>query len=145
MCKDEQEVKEFCERHNLTEGQFCGRELIKGDLCLEGETRIPEGFNPVVKGSLVLKSVLSVPKTFKPVVGKDLLLPGVTSIHEDFSPVVMRRLDLSGVDTFPKGFRPAVCELYVDCIAAVPVDLHSITERSLGLTGLTSIENVRNL
>ena len=48
-------IKQFCERYDLTEDQFYGREEYSGSLCLESLTSIPEGFNPTVGGFLYLK------------------------------------------------------------------------------------------
>ena len=45
-------VRKFCEKNNITEDQFYGREAIKGTLFLDKLTSIPEGFNPTVDGSL---------------------------------------------------------------------------------------------
>ena len=50
------EVKEFCERFNLTENQFFGIDEISGDLYLSNNnlTSLPDGFNPTVGGGLSL-------------------------------------------------------------------------------------------
>ena len=47
--------KEFCKKHNLTEKQFLGEEKIGCYLDLRGLTSIPTGFNPTVGGYLDLR------------------------------------------------------------------------------------------
>ena len=50
--------EQFKKQYNLTEDQFVGKELIKGNLYLDSVTTLPEGFNPTVGGSLYLPSHL---------------------------------------------------------------------------------------
>ena len=47
-------VKQFCEKYNLTEGQYYGSEKVGGGLYLSSLTSIPTGFNPTVGGYLDL-------------------------------------------------------------------------------------------
>ena len=54
----EQDQKDFCERHKITEAQFFGNEKMLGDLYLRSLTSIPKGFNPTVGGDLDLRSGL---------------------------------------------------------------------------------------
>ncbi len=82
------EVKEFCEKHGITEDQFTGKEKISGSLDLRSLTSIPEGFNPTVGGSLDLRSLTSIPEGFNPTVGDYLDLSSLTSIPEGFNPTV---------------------------------------------------------
>jgi len=49
----EQEQKDFCTKHNLTEDQFFGKEKFLGHLYLSSLTSIPKGFNPTVGGDLL--------------------------------------------------------------------------------------------
>ena len=91
------EIRAFCEKHNLTEAQFYGREKIEGSLGLNGLTSIPEGFNPTVGGSLGLNGLTSIPEGFNPTVGGDLGLNGLTSIPEGFNPTVGGYLWLNGL------------------------------------------------
>ena len=67
-------IKGFCERYNITEAQFTGKENIGGGLDLRSLTSIPEGFNPTVGGYLDLRSLTSIPEGFNPTVGGDLYL-----------------------------------------------------------------------
>ena len=75
------EIKDFCKRYGLTEGQFYGSEKYNGSLYLRGLTSIPDTFNPTVGGSLYLRGLTSIPDTFNPTVGGDLYLSGLTSNH----------------------------------------------------------------
>jgi hypothetical protein len=59
-------IKNFCEKNNLTEKQFYGKETVGGSLDLEGLTSIPEGFNPTVGGSLDLNGLTSNKKNISP-------------------------------------------------------------------------------
>ena len=52
------EIKDFCERHGLTQDQFFGKEKFSGALYLSSLTSIPKGFNPTVGGGLDLRSGL---------------------------------------------------------------------------------------
>lgn len=52
-------IKEFCNKINITENQFYGKATVGGSLGLDGLTSIPEGFNPTVGGSLGLKNGFS--------------------------------------------------------------------------------------
>lgn len=54
-----QEIKEFCKKHNLTEDQFYGRDVVGEGLDLSGLTSIPQGFNPTVGGYLDLRNLTS--------------------------------------------------------------------------------------
>src|ERR1035437_8068122 len=53
-----QEQKDFCERNNISQDQFFGKEKIIGCLDLSSLTSIPKGFNPTVGGYLDLRSGL---------------------------------------------------------------------------------------
>ena len=101
-------ITEFCKNHNLTEGQFNGKEKIGGYLDLSGLTSIPEGFNPTVGGDLGLRGLTSIPEGFNPTVGGGLYLRGLTSIPEGFNPTVGGDLYLSGLTSVPEGFNPTV-------------------------------------
>lgn len=82
--------KAFCETHDLTEGQFCGREPVGGNLYLESVTEIPEGFNPTVAGSLYLGRGLTAPTRRPPAI---LTWQGGKYVSADgtFTEVVKRR------------------------------------------------------
>ena len=82
--------EQFKKQYNLTEDQFVGKELIKGNLYLYSVKTLPEGFNPTVGGNLDLDSV--------------------TTLPEGFNPTVRESLDLRSVTTLPKGFNPTVGE-----------------------------------
>jgi len=81
-------IKEFCEKHNITEDQFYGRATVGGYLYLRSVTSLPDGFNPTVGGYLDLGSVTSLPDGFNPTVGGDLYLGSVTSLPDGFNPTV---------------------------------------------------------
>ena len=68
-------MKDFCKEHNITENQFKGIDKIEGSLNLGSLTSIPDTFNPTVGGSLNLYSLTSIPDTFNPTVGGCLYLP----------------------------------------------------------------------
>ena len=89
-------ITKFCKNHNLTEGQFNGKEKIGGYLDLRGLTSIPDGFNPTVGGYLYLSGLTSIPDGFNPTVGGGLYLSGLTSIPDGFNPTVGGGLYLSG-------------------------------------------------
>ena len=108
MTKIKNQIKSFCEKHNITEAQFFGKENIEGYLYLRSVTSIPEGFNPTVGGSLDLGSVTSIPEGFNPTVGGYLDLRSVTSIPEGFNPTVGGDLDLRSVTSIPEGLNPTV-------------------------------------
>ena len=63
--------KEFCNKNNISEAQFFGKEKIGGYLYLGSLTSIPEGFNPTVGGYLYLGRLTSIPEGFNPTVGGD--------------------------------------------------------------------------
>jgi hypothetical protein len=106
--KKTQIIKDFCERHNITEDQFYGKEKIGGYLDLGSLTSIPEGFNPTVGGYLDLRSLTSIPEGFNPTVGGYLYLGSLTSIPEGFNPTVGGDLDLRSLTSIPEGFNPTV-------------------------------------
>ena len=91
-------IKKFCKKHNITEKQFFGKEIIIDSLDLRGLTSIPEGFNPTVGGSLDLNCLTSIPEGFNPTMGGSLGLDGLTSIPEGFNPTVGYSLNLSGLE-----------------------------------------------
>ena len=111
-----QSIKDFCERFNITEEQFYGREEIKGNLFLYNNrlTSLPEGFNPTVGGSLYLNNnqLTSLPDGFNPTVGGSLFLNGnrLTSLPDGFNPTVGGGLFLNGnrLTSLPDGFNPTV-------------------------------------
>ncbi len=88
LMKNNNEIAEFCAKHNLTEDRFLGKEKIGGNLYLGSLTSIPEGFNPTVGGYLDLGSLTSIPEGFNPTVGGNLYLRSLTSIPEGFNPTV---------------------------------------------------------
>ena len=74
MKKSNTKITEFCNRNNITEDQFYGKDTVGGSLYLRSLTSIPEGFNPTVGGSLYLRSLTSIPEGFNPTVGGSLYL-----------------------------------------------------------------------
>jgi len=99
------DVKDFCDRYNLTENQFYGIDKIEGYLDLYSVTKLPEGFNPTVGSYLYLYSVTKLPKGFNPTVGGYLNLRSVTKLPKGFNPTVGGSLYLSSVTKLPEGFR----------------------------------------
>jgi hypothetical protein len=87
-------VKEFCNRYEMTENQFYGKEEFGGGLDLRSLTSIPPGFNPTVGGYLGLGSLISIPPGFNPTVGGYLDLRSLKSIPEGFALTVGGSLDL---------------------------------------------------
>lgn len=77
--KNQKEITEFCEKHNITQAQFRGEEGINSSLYLSGLTSIPDGFNPTVGGCLDLNGLTSIPTGFHPIVGGNLWLAGINS------------------------------------------------------------------
>lgn len=57
--QNEIEIRNFCERHEITLDQFTGKERIEGYLDLRSVTSLPEGFNPTVGDYLNLRSGLT--------------------------------------------------------------------------------------
>ena len=109
-----EEQEKFCERYDLSEDQFFGKEKIKGDLDLRSLVSIPSGFNPTVGGYLDLRSLVSIPSGFNPTVGGGLWLPSLESIPSGFNPTVGGDLDLSSLESIPSGFNPTVGgDLYI--------------------------------
>jgi hypothetical protein len=102
------QVQAFCERHEITEDQFYGRQEISGYLYLGSVTSLPDGFNPTVGGDLYLGSVTSLPDGFNPTVGGSLDLGSVTQIPDGFNPTVGGSLYLGSVTQIPDGFNPTV-------------------------------------
>ena len=77
-------MKEFCDKWNISEDEFYGREDISGDLDLRSLTSIPEGFNPTVGGDLYLRNGLEAETKTPPHIitwsdGKFCLADGVFS------------------------------------------------------------------
>ena len=72
--KQGKEVKEFCEKHNITQNHFYGKEKIIESLYLNSLTNIPDNFSPTVGGSLYLNSLTNIPDNFSPTVGGSLSL-----------------------------------------------------------------------
>jgi len=132
--------KDFCKAHNLTEGQFFGREGIDGNLYLSNLTSIPKGFNPTVEGDLYLSNLTSIPQGFNPIVGMDLYLNNLTHIHQGFNPIVGGTLDLSHLTSIPPGFNPTVgWNLHLSNLTSIPHGFNPTVGVDLFLRGLTSI------
>ena len=77
--------QEFCEKYNLTENQFYGKEEINGNLNLRDVINIPEGFSPNIIGYLDLENVKTLPKNFSITCGGYLDLSSVKTLPENFS------------------------------------------------------------
>ena len=132
--------EEFIKKYNLTEKQFCGEEVIKGNLYLNSFKSIPEGFNPIVDGSLFLNGLQSIPEGFNPTVYGSLYLNGLKSLPKGFNPIVGLDLYLNGLKSLPKGFSPIVGgDLYLNGLKSLPDGFNIIVGGSLFLNGLQSI------
>jgi hypothetical protein len=115
------EIKNFCEKHGITEEQFFGKEVIERGLYLDSVKKIPEGFNPTVDGRLDLSSLTEIPDGFNPTVGEHLNLSSVKEIPQGFNPTVGGHLFLSSVKVLPKGFNPTVGEhLNLSSVKEIP-------------------------
>jgi len=135
-----QSLKEFCEKHNLTESQFYGKEKISGSLYLGSVTSLPDGFNPTVGGYLYLGSVTSLPDGFNPTVGGDLGLGSVTSLPDGFNPTVGGFLYLRSVTSLPDGFNPTVGgDLYLGSVTSLPDGFNPTVGGYLDLGSVTSL------
>jgi hypothetical protein len=134
------EIKNFCEKHRITENQFFGKEIINGSLDLLSLTEIPEGFNPTVGRNLDLESLKEIPKGFNPTVGWNLYLNSLTEIPEGFNPTVGRNLDLESLTEIPKGFNPTVgWNLYLNSLTEIPEGFNPTVGITLYLNSLTEI------
>jgi hypothetical protein len=134
------EIKNFCEKHRITENQFFGKEIINGSLFLSSLTEIPEGFNPTVGGSLDLESVKEIPQGFNPTVGGNLFLQSLTEIPKGFNPTVGGSLDLNSVKVLPQGFNPTVGgSLNLESVKEIPQGFNPTVGWNLYLNSLTEI------
>jgi hypothetical protein len=133
-------MKDFCKEHNITENQFKGIDKIEGNLDLRSLTSIPEGFNPTVGGYLDLRSLTSIPEGFNPTVGGSLDLRSLTSIPEGFNPTVGNSLWLGSLTSIPEGFNPIVGG-YLDLrsLTSIPEGFNPTVGNSLWLDLLTLI------
>ena len=90
--KNQNNMKNFCKKHSITENQFLGKEEISGSLYLSSLTSIPEGFNQTVGGDLYLSSLTSIPEGFNPTVGGDLYLKNSTKrIRAEVKPISINK------------------------------------------------------
>jgi hypothetical protein len=138
-------MKYFCEEHNITENQFKGIDKIEGNLDLGSLTSIPEGFNPTVGGSLDLRSLTSIPEGFNPTAGGSLWLGSLTSIPEGFNPTAGGSLWLGSLTSIPNTFNPTVGgSLRLDSLTSIPNTFNPTVGGSLRLDSLTSIPNTFN-
>jgi len=138
--KNKNEIKKFCEKYDITEKQFSGKEKISGYLDLSSLTSIPTGFNPTVGGYLDLSSLTSIPTGFNPTVGGSLDLSSLTSIPTGFYPTVGGDLDLRSLTSIPTGFNPTVGgDLYLRSLTSIPTGFNPTVGGSLDLRSLTSI------
>ena len=158
-------MKDFCKKHNITENQFKGIDKIEGNLdlrsltsipdtfnpivggnlWLESLTSIPDGFNPTVGGNLYLRSLTSIPDTFNPTVGGYLYLRSLTSIPDTFNPTVGGSLDLRSLTSIPDGFNPTVGGyLYLRSLTSIPDTFNPTVGGDLDLESLTSIPDTFN-
>jgi hypothetical protein len=133
-------MKDFCKEHNITENQFKGIDKIEGNLDLRSLTSIPEGFNPTVGGYLDLRSLTSIPEGFNPTVGGSLDLRSLTSIPEGFNPTVGNSLWLGSLTSIPEGFNPIVGGyLVLYSLKSIPEGFNPTVGGSLYLESLKSI------
>jgi hypothetical protein len=138
-------MKEFCKKHNITENQFKGIDKIKGNLYLRSLTSIPDTFNPTVGGWLDLGSLTSIPDTFNPTVGGDLYLGSLTFIPDTFNPTVGGYLDLRSLTSIPDTFNPTVgYSLYLGSLTFIPDTFNPTVGGSLYLRSLKSIPDTFN-
>jgi len=139
------EIKEFCEKNNITENKFYGIDEIRGWLYLNNIISIPEGFSPIVGGTLYLDNIGSIPKGFNPIVGGNLYLNKITSIPEGFNPVVGGNLYLDNITSIPKEFNPNVGgNLYLNNISSIPKGFNPVVGGTLYLDNITSISKEFN-
>jgi hypothetical protein len=134
------EIKEFCEKNNITENNFYGIDEIRGWLYLTNLTSIPEGFNPIVGGNLYLNNINSIPEGFNPIVGGNLYLNNINSISEGFNPTVGGSLYLDNITSIPKEFNLTVGgSLYLTNLTSIPKGFNSTVGGGLYLNNITSI------
>jgi hypothetical protein len=133
-------MKDFCEKYNITENQFKGIDKIEGDLYLRSLISIPEGFNPIVGGDLDLYSLTSIPNTFNPTVGGWLDLRSLTSIPDTFNPTVGGSLDLRSLTSIPDTFNPTVGGILdLESLTSIPEGFNPSVGDDLWLRSLISI------
>jgi hypothetical protein len=138
-------MKDFCKKHNITENQFKGIDKIEGNLYLGSLTTIPDTFNPTVGGSLWLESLTSIPDTFNPTVGGYLDLGSLTSIPDTFNPTVGGWLDLRSLTSIPDTFNPTVGGyLNLNSLTSIPDTFNPTVGGYLYLGSLTFIPDTFN-
>jgi len=131
---------EFAKTHNLTAGQFFGKEPISDSLTLGMVKSIPAGFNPTVGGYLHLSGLTSIPAGFNPTVGGYLYLDGLKSIPAGFNPKAGGSLYLDGLKSVPEGFNPTVGDgLYLGELKSIPKGFNPTVGGNLYLSELDSI------
>jgi hypothetical protein len=138
-------MKVFCKKYNITENQFKGIDKIEGSLYLGSLTSIPDTFNPTVGGNLYLGSLTSIPDTFNPTVGGGLDLCSLTSIPDGFNPTVGGYLNLGSLTSIPDTFNPTVGgNLDLRSLTSIPDTFNPTVGGYLNLGSLTSIPDTFN-
>ena len=134
------EIKNFCEKHGITEEQFFGKEVIERGLDLSSLTEIPKGFNPTVGGSLNLYLLTEIPDGFNPTVGGSLFLGSLKQIPNGFNPTVGGSLFLGSLKQIPNGFNPTVGgSLNLYSLTEIPDGFNPTVGEYLDLSSLTEI------
>ena len=120
------EVKEFCTKHNITEKEFYGKQRIHGSLNLSTVTKLPDGFKLYT----------------------DFLnLSGITVLPDDFRVTTLYELDLKSLIKLPKNFKP-ICNgggLYLNSLIELPNNFNLEVCGVLTLNSLTKIPENANL
>ena len=132
--------EQFKKQFNLTEDQFLGKEIIKGNLDLSSVTTLPEGISLTVGGDLDLYSLTTLPKGISLTVGRSLFLNSLTTLPEGISLTVGGDLSLSSVTTLPEGISLTVGRsLFLNSLTTLPKGISLTVGGNLDLFSVTTL------
>ena len=128
-----QHTKKFCNKYDITEKQYYGKEWINGSLIIN-EDKIPQGFNPKIRYSLSLDNVKKILRNFSPIIGGNLSLDNLEKISENFNPVIAGSLYLYKLKELPSNFSLIIGNsLFLKNLEKLPENFNFIIGGSLFL------------
>ena len=118
-------IQEFCNKYDITENQYYGKQWINKNLKIDEEELI-KGFNPKIIGNLDLKNI--------------------KKLYNNFKPIIIGSLDLKDLEEIPYNFEPIItCNFYMTKLKKLPENFKIILGGSLFILGIKELPKIFNI
>ena len=117
-------IKDFCNKYNITENQYYGKEVINNYLEII-EDELPKNFSPIISSYLIIRNLKYLPLNFNPIILGNIYLNDLEELPENFNIKIMNSLNLYNINKLPEKYNiTSYGSLFINKIKELPKNIH---------------------